>query len=483
MTKDNNKIDRRGFLKLMGESFAAATATTTLIGCKKGSLKRGGTALTEVPTDKMTYRTNHNTGDEVSLLGYGMMRLPLRQKADGTGEEVDQEMVNELVDYALAHGVNYFDTSATYVRGWSETATGKALSRHPRNSYMVATKFSNHNFTEWRKREEAIALYNRSKANLQVDYLDYYLLHACGVGTNTYTTESDLDEQFDTMDKLVLKERFFDNGMLDYLVEERKGGRIRNLGWSFHGKVEIFDFMLGLHDSGKYHWDFVQIQLNYVDWKYASGWNVNAEYLYGELAKRNIPVVIMEPLLGGRLASNVDYLSARLKQHRPQNSIASWAFRYAGSYPKVLSVLSGMTYMEHLQENIRTYSPLDELTEDEFELLADTATRMIEYPSVPCTACEYCMPCPYGINIPAIFTHYNKCINEANVPYDTQDSNYRKARKAFLVGYDRSVPKLRQANYCIGCNQCVHHCPQAIKIPQELHRIDRYTETLKQEKS
>ena len=134
---------------------------------------------------KMTYRVNPNTGDKVSILGYGMMRLPLRLKVDGTGEEVDQENVNDLVDYALAHGVNYFDTSATYVRGWSETATGNALSRHPRESFMVATKFSNHNNTQWRPRKEAIALYERSKNNLKVDYIDYYLLHACGVGSTT----------------------------------------------------------------------------------------------------------------------------------------------------------------------------------------------------------------------------------------------------------------------------------------------------------
>ena len=478
MSENKNRIDRRDFLKLLGGG--AAVTTAALVGCDNVTQKRGGVALGELPTDQMTYRTNPTTGDKVSLLGYGMMRLPLRQKADGTGEEVDQETVNELVDYAIAHGVNYFDTSATYVRGWSETSTGIALSRHPRDKYMVATKFSNHSNTQWRKRDEAIALYERSKKNLQVDYLDYYLLHACGVGGNTYTTEADIDERFDTIDKLVLKERFFDNGMLDFLIEERKAGRIRNLGWSFHGKVEVFDFMLTLHDSGYVKWDFVQIQLNYVDWKYASGWNVNAEYLYGELEKRGIPAIIMEPLLGGRLASNIEYLSARLIQQRPQSSIASWAFSYAGSYPGVLTVLSGMTYMEHLQDNIRTFAPLDPLTEDEFELLADTAKRMMEYSTVPCTACEYCMPCPYGINIPSIFTHYNKCINENNVPESSQDENYSKSRRAFLVGYDRTVPKLRQADHCIGCDQCVHHCPQAIKIPQELQRINSYVKQLKQ---
>ena len=169
-------------------------STGTLIGCTSKEQKRGGNAWGDIPLGQMTYRNNHNTNDNVSLLGYGMMRLPLRQKIDGTGEEVDQETVNELVDYALAHGVNYFDTSATYVRGWSETATGIALSRHPRESYRVATKFSNHNNTQWRERKEAIALYERSKRNLQVDYLDYYLLHACGVGPATYSTEMDIDD-------------------------------------------------------------------------------------------------------------------------------------------------------------------------------------------------------------------------------------------------------------------------------------------------
>ena len=185
MFKDNNNINRRNFFKVLAGGTLASTAT--LVGCNSKEQTRGGVALAEIPTDKMTYRINHNTNDSVSLLGYGMMRLPLQQKEDGSGEEVDQEMVNELVDYALAHGVNYFDTSATYVRGWSETATGIALSRHPRESYRIATKFSNHNNTQWRPRQEAIALYERSQKNLQVDYLDYYLLHACGLGSVTYS--------------------------------------------------------------------------------------------------------------------------------------------------------------------------------------------------------------------------------------------------------------------------------------------------------
>lgn len=163
----------------------------------------------------------------------------------------------------------------------------------------------------------------------------------------------------------------------------------------------------------------------------ASGSNFKAEYLYDELAKRKIPAVIMEPLLGGRLSNVPDHIVARLKQREPERSVASWAFRYAGSPQDVLTVLSGMTYMEHLQDNIRTYSPLVPLTEEETQYLYDTADLMMEYPTIPCNDCKYCMPCPYGIDIPAILIHYNKCVNEGNVPESSQDENYRESTPCF----------------------------------------------------
>lgn len=457
---DNDKsgmMSRRTFLKMAGAGAAASAAL--LYGCNDGKRTEAKTGGTGKQPGGMTYRVNPNTGDKVSILGYGCMRWPTLPSPDGNGDIIDQEAVNGLIDYALAHGVNYFDTAPVYVQGQSERATGIALKRHPRNSYFIATKMSN--FSNW-TRENSIEMYRRSFRELQTDYIDYYLLHSVGNGGM---------ETF--------KARYEENGMIEFLMKEREAGRIRNLGWSFHGTVDVFDYVLSLHE--RVHWDFVQIQLNYVDWLHASGRNVNADYLYGELVKRDIPVVIMEPLLGGRLSKLNTHLVARLKERRPEESVASWAFRFAGSPEKVLTVLSGMTYKEHLVDNIKTYSPLEPLTDEEKAFLEDTAQMMLRFPTVPCTDCKYCMPCPYGIDIPAIFTHYNKCVNEGNVPKSSLDEGYRSARRAFLVGYDRSVPKLRQASHCIGCNTCTSHCPQSIDIPAELHRIDGYVEQLKQE--
>ena len=459
--KNKKDITRRNFFKIVGTA-GAITAGLTACGGRNNNTAGG-----EIPTDKMTYRTNPKTGDKVSLLGFGMMRLPSvdgRSAREGN-EEIDQEMVNQLVDYAIAHGVNYFDTSPAYCRGMSEHATGIALSRHPRDTYFIATKLSNFSPASW-PLEASKAMYHNSMKELQTDYLDYLLLHGIGMGNGM--------EEFE--------ERYMKNGLLDYLMEERKSGRIRNLGFSYHGDIKVFDYLLSRHDE--YKWDFVQIQLNYLDWKYAkeiNPRNTDAEYLYNELTKRNIPAIIMEPLLGGRLSNAPGNIVARLKQRKPELSVASWAFRFAGSFPNVLAVLSGMTRMEHLQDNLRTYAPLDALTEDDFSFLQQTATMMMQFNTIPCNDCKYCMPCPYGIDIPAILLHYNKCLNEGNVIDNTQDEKYREARRAYLIGYDRSVPKLRQADHCIGCNQCSMHCPQRIDIPKQMQRINSYVEELKTE--
>ncbi len=449
-----NDISRREFLRRVGLGAAAVTAAS-IPGCSPSTQNKGpqGSETAEIPTDSMTTRHNPTTGDDVSLLGYGCMRWPTIE--GDPDDKLDQEEINRLVDKAIAYGVNYFDTSPAYCKGRSEEATGIALSRHPRDNYYIATKLSNFSPSTW-SREAGEQMYRNSLKNLRTDHIDYMLLHAVGMGGPDN-----------------LRSRYIDNGMLDFLLAEREARRMRNLGFSYHGDIEVFDHLLAEND--RYRWDFVQIQLNYVDWHHA-----NAEYLYGELSKRGIPAVIMEPLLGGRLANVPDHIVARLKQREPQRSVASWAFRFAGTHPGVLTVLSGMTYMDHLEDNLRSFCPLQPLDDEEMQFLYDTADLMTKFPTIPCNDCKYCMPCPYGIDIPSILLHYNRCVNEGNVPAGMQDENYAQARRAFLVGYDRAVPGLRQASHCIGCSQCAPHCPQQINIPRELHRIDQYVETLKQ---
>ena len=313
-------------------------------------------------------------------------------------------------------------------------------------------------------------LYHDSFINLQTDYLDYYLLHAVG------NSSKNLDG-WDTFNK-----RYIENGMIDFVMEERKSGRIRNLGFSFHGDPRVFEWLIDNHD--KYHWDFVQIEMNYVDWKHAHDIepdNINADYLYQRLNDLNIPVVIMEPLLGGRLANLPESLSLKLKQNAPQNSIASWAFRYVGTYPNVLTVLSGMTYMEHLQDNLRTYCPLQPCSDKEMALLMEVADLYLKYPIIPCTGCQYCMPCPFGIDIPENFKFYNKCVNEGTIVENKQSEEYRKARRKFLIEYNRTLEADRQVEHCIGCRQCVSHCPQQINIPKQLGRIGEIVEYLKRD--
>lgn len=474
-------IDRREFLKRMGAGAAVVGSSALLPGCAgkvadtvAENIDPRGTGKKTI--GEMTYRTNPNTGDKVSILGYGCMRwpsLPGGAKADD-GNDLDQEQINRLVDFALEHGVNYFDTSPAYSKGFSEASTGTALARHPRNSYYIATKLSNFAPQTW-SREASQQMLRNSLRYLKTDYIDYLLLHS--IGGNSRDLEGNSLTPMQTFER-----RYIDNGILDWLVEQKQKGVIRNLGFSYHGDVNIFNYALQMMDEGKIHWDFVQIQMNYVDWNHAkdqNARNTNASYLYEELDKRGIPVVIMEPLLGGRLSKLPNHVISYLKQRRPDDSVASWAFRFCGTYPRVLCVLSGMTYMEHLQDNLSTFAPLEPLSPEEETYLDETAQLILKYPTIPCNDCKYCMPCPYNLNIPAILLHYNKLVNEGSVPKGQEDPNYKELRRKYLISYDRAVPEARQASRCIGCGICEHHCPQNIKIPREMQRIDAFVESLK----
>ncbi|MBR1678726.1 MAG: aldo/keto reductase [Bacteroidales bacterium] len=447
-------MERRDFIKLSGAGALALGAAAA------GCAPKGKRTVSLDGEGQMVYRENPRNGDKVSLIGFGCMRWPM---IEVNGKRViDQEAVNEMVDYAIAHGINYFDTSPAYLQGQSERAAGIALSRHPRDSYYIATKLSNFNDVSVKA---SLQMYEDSFAEMQTDYFDYYLLHSIGRGG-----------------KDAFEERYVKNGMLDFLRGEKEKGRIRNLGFSFHGAKHEFDYFMELYDSGQMLWDFVQIEMNYVDWTHADGVrNVNADYLYAELDKRELPIVIMEPLLGGRLANVPENIAAQMKEREPDMSIASWAFRFCGTHPRVLCALSGMTNMDPLIDNIKTFTHFQPLTDEELDFLERMATQMMEYPTVNCTDCKYCMPCPWGIDIPGIFKHYNTSVTEGRYAQNQEQKDYRKLKNAYLVSYDRAIPTIRQADHCFGCGECLIHCPQSIPIPDQLHRIDRYVEDLKKD--
>jgi len=453
--KEISCLSRREFIKLVGTGTAGLAIAGLNVSCQDNH-----TPEKSIPTDRMTYRTNPKSGDKLSLLGYGMMRLPLVHRWRGESlpdtNDLDQEAINHLVDYAIAHGVNLFDTAPAYGKGFSERATGEALARHPRDKYFISTKMSNQRL---RDRDSSLRLFHNSLQNLKVDYLDYYLAH--NVGTNA-----------------AFKERFLANGVLDFLFQEKAAGRIRHLGFSFHGDGEFFDWIVK-----EYPWDFALIQLNYLDWgNLMSFTNINAQRQYDLLSEQEIAVWIMEPLLGGSLA--IPHFKARelMRQANPSVSPASWAFRFAGSFSNVNVVLSGMTFLDHLQDNIRTFSPLIPLNKTERAMLLGGVMEIaLEYRQIVCTKCQYCMPCPYGIDIPGIFDHYNRCLNEGNYPDNSQSDDYKRARRAFLVSMDRNIAPLRQADRCINCNLCRPNCPQRINIPSEMRRLSRLINEIRKE--
>ena len=445
-------MSRRRFLRKLG--LGAAVMAMDPLSVLAGETSKPQQSDGVDVNNQMTYRVQHRSGDRVSLLGFGMMRLP-----------DNQDEVNMLVDYAISHGVNYFDTAPMYKGGRSETMTGQALCRHPRDKYLVATKMSNQRDSSLWSLDESRKMYEKSFRDLQVEHIDYYLLHSVGGGG------------MDT-----LKARFLDNGLLEFLLREREAGRIRHLGFSYHGDVSVFDFLLDHQDE--YHWDFAQIQMNYLDWRHAalnkSGWkqDADAEYLYNKMEKAGVQTIVMEPLRGGALARIDEALVQRLTALRPQDNPASWAFRWVGSHPNILTTLSGMNQMSHLEENVRTFSPLDPCTEAENKVLEEIADVMAGVPVIPCTACEYCMPCPYGVDIPGNFAYYNEAIAQKVLPLpDKHAADYMDRKQKFAEGLRQALPDASTwATQCTDCETCLKKCPQQIRIPNQMARI---VETLK----
>ena len=446
------KLNRRSFLKAMGVG-TAGVAASTMVGCTSGNRATPN----QRPRGEMTMRYNPHSNEWVSLLGHGHMRLELEYNAEGQAIGIDQNIANDLIDAAIAGGVNMFDTAPGYTRGWSEASLGLALKRHPRDKWLISTKMSNLNGPF--DRQSCIEMYQRSRERMQVEVIDYYHLHNVGRSIENF------------------HQRYIDNGILDYLLNEKAEGRIRNLGWSFHGNLETFDYILHYNNI---QWDFGMIVLNYLDWFNPAG---QSQYLYNEMVKKNVPIKIMSPLQGGRLSRVNAEAFRQMAAINPNASPSEWGLRFAASPAPtegILNVLSGMRFVEQMAENVTTFSPLVPINERESEMLQRVREIITGGDYVQCTECNYCMPCPYGIDIVGIFGHFNRAVTAGNVVRRSDDPNFARARRRFLIGYDRNVERKRQAASCIECGICNTKCPYRINIPAELRRVNEYVENLRQ---
>ena len=366
----------------------------------------------------------YNSFKELSLsrLGFGAMRLPLKED-----KSIDEAAVFEMVDYAMSHGVNYFDTAYPYHGGYSEVVLGEALNRYPRDTWYLATKYPGHQIADT---YDPAAVFEDQLKKCGVEYFDFYLLH------NVYENSIGvyLDPKW---------------GIVDYFKEQVKNGRIRHLGFSCHGRPETLEYFL---DQVGDCMEFCQIQLNYLDWTLQ-----DAKTKYELLASRNIPVWVMEPLRGGRLAKLSEEDESRLKALRPAESTASWSFRYLMNLPNVKMILSGMSAPEQMWDNVRTFSEGDPQTEEETKLLLEIAEGLKG--AVPCTRCRYCCDgCPQELDIPMLIHAYN-------------DLKFSGRNMMISMQFD-ALPEEKLPSACIGCGACAAVCPQGIDIPSIMPKLD-----------
>lgn len=359
---------------------------------------------------------------KLSALGMGAMRLPV---VDGDDSKIDEAAAFAMVDEALARGVNYYDTAWGYHNGNSELVMGKALARHPREKFYLATKFPGYDLSNMGKVEE---IFEKQLEKCQVEYFDFYLFHnVCEMNIDAY-----LDPKY---------------GTYDYLLAQKKNGRIRHLGFSAHGDYDVMKRFLEAYGKDM---EFCQIQLNYLDWDFQ-----DAKRKVELLNQWNIPVWVMEPLRGGKLASLAPEDEAKLKALRPDEGIPAWAFRYLQSIPSVVVTLSGMSNMEQMKENIATFETDKPLNETELETLHAIAQGMVKKIVLPCTACHYCTShCPQGLDIPNLLSLYNEhCFTQGG----------------FIAPMALSaIPADKQPSACIGCRSCEAVCPQGIKISEAM---------------
>ncbi len=367
---------------------------------------------------------------KLSALGMGCMRLPV---LDGDFSKVDIDAVKEMTAYAFEKGINYFDTAWGYHAGNSESVMGEVLIEYPRDSFYLASKFPGYDLNNMGKVQE---IFEKQLEKCRVEYFDFYMFHnVCEMNIDHY-----LNHEY---------------GIYDYLIEQKKNGRIRHLGFSTHGTLATMKRFLDAYGKDM---EFCQIQLNWLDWKMQ-----NAKAKVELLKEWNIPVWVMEPVRGGKLVSVEPEYEAKLKEARSDATVVEWAFRFLQSIPEVTLTLSGMSNMEQLKENIATYETAKPLNAEETQLLFDVANEMTARITLPCTSCRYCTDhCPMELDIPNIIEYYN---------------DYIYSGGGFLAPMAiGALPDDKKPSACLGCRACEAVCPQNIKISE---MMADFTERLK----
>ncbi len=410
-------MNRREFLK----SALTAAALMPITRLAAGDADGGNSGTSKNEKRQITRRRYKNTDLTLPLLGFGMMRLP--RLVPGK-PEIDYAIVEKQIARAMEVGLNYFDTAYFYHNGLSEKCAGDLLSKYPRESYLLADKMP---VRILRREADLERIFNEQLQKCKTGYFDFYLLHSLN------------KELWDKAKRLHVYE---------FLRKKQDEGKIRKLGFSFHDTPEVLKTI-----AEAYPWDFAQIQLNYLDWT-----AYRSREQYEILTRLGIPVVVMEPLRGGALASLNPEAAAVLKNANPDASVASWAFRYVGSMPNVICALSGMTLMEHLEDNINTFTDFKPLTDLERRTIAAALAAYHKTGAIPCTACAYCIPCPTGVDIPRIFSVYNQYKTDGDLARFRQEYN--------------KIPGDERADICIKCGICRAKCPQKIDIPDQLTRIN-----------
>ncbi len=360
---------------------------------------------------------------EVSLLGLGTMRLPcktpLKREANPL---INYEKGQALVDLAYENGVNYYDTAYMYHVGKSEKFIGTALKKYPRDSYFLADKLP-----IWMcpKKSDMEKVFQKQLERTGAEYFDFYLLHSLN------------KENFEKCEKF---------GAYDFVMQKKREGKVRNIGFSFHGTIDDLKWIVSSHK-----WDFAQIQMNYLDWK-----NQKADEQYQILTDAGIPVIVMEPVRGGKLADVSADIEAMFKKAKPDASVASWAMSFVATHPNVITILSGMNSPEQLLDNLSTLTDFNPLSDTELKICANAAAMMNEKDIIPCTGCDYCADCPKGVKISTVFSVYNKL--------KTEEFAQEQAKEQYAA-IDVN------ASECVNCGKCASHCPQSIKIPEKLGKI------------